>query len=45
MFPYGDKLGAEERWAVIAYVRALQRARLGTVSEVPADHKQELGIK
>ena len=32
-------------WAVIAYVRALQRAQIGTVSDVPDDRKGELGIK
>ena len=45
MNPYGDKLKAPDRWAVIAYVRALQRAQQGTVADVPADHKAELGIK
>jgi len=45
MNPYADKLKAPDRWAVIAYVRALQRAQQGTVADVPADHKAELGIK
>lgn len=35
MLPYGDKLTAEDRWAVIAYVRALQLARLGKVEDLP----------
>ena len=37
MLPYADKLEPSDRWAVIAYVRALQRARLATKDEVPAD--------
>jgi mono/diheme cytochrome c family protein len=45
MGAYADKLSAEERWAVIAYVRALQRAQTGTINDVPASHKSELGIK
>jgi mono/diheme cytochrome c family protein len=45
MNPYADKLLPADRWAVIAYVRALQRAQTGTVADVPDDHKQELGIK
>jgi mono/diheme cytochrome c family protein len=45
MLSYADKLSADERWAVIAYVRALQRAQTGTVNDVPASHKSELGIK
>jgi mono/diheme cytochrome c family protein len=45
MNPYADKLAPEDRWAVIAYVRALQRAQFGTVADVPADHRAELGLK
>ena len=45
MMAYGDKLTPGDRWAVIAYVRALQRARLGTAADVPEAHKAELGIK
>ena len=45
MNPYGDKLSPRDRWAVIAYLRALQRAQTGTLADVPADHRPELGIK
>lgn len=45
MLSYADKLSAEDRWAVVAYVRALQRAAHATVADVPAGHKSELGIK
>lgn len=45
MLSYADKLTAEQRWAVIAYVRALQRAQMGIPADVPAAHKSELGIK
>ena len=44
MLSYADKLTPNERWAVIAYVRALQRAQTGTVADVPAANKSELGI-
>lgn len=44
MQPYGDKLSTEDRWAVIAYVRALQRAQLGTSGDVPAADKAKLGL-
>jgi hypothetical protein len=44
MASYADKLSPEDRWAVIAYVRALQRARLGTAADVPADHQTGLGL-
>lgn len=45
MLPYADKILPEDRWAVVAYVRALQRAQLGTAKDVPPAHKSELGIK
>jgi mono/diheme cytochrome c family protein len=45
MFPYADKLVPEDRWAVVAYVRALQRAQNSRVEDVEANHKSELGIK
>lgn len=32
---YADKLDPEERWAVIAYLRALQITRLGALDDVP----------
>ena len=39
MMPYADKLSPDDRWAVIAYVRALQRARHATIADVPADER------
>jgi mono/diheme cytochrome c family protein len=44
MLSYADKLAPEDRWAVIAYVRALQRAQQGSAADVPAEHKAELDI-
>ncbi len=36
----------EDRWAVILYVRALQRAQTGTAADVTTDAgKQTLGLK
>lgn len=45
MMPYADKVVPEDRWAIIAYIRALQRARNATVADVPVAHKTELGLK
>ena len=42
MFPYASQISIEDRWAVVAYVRALQRSRLGLVDEVPAQLKAGL---
>ncbi|MGH7957388.1 MAG: c-type cytochrome [Opitutaceae bacterium] len=46
MLPYADKLSPEDRWAVVAYMRALQRAQQGTPADVtdPAA-KSSLGIQ
>ena len=46
MLPYADKLLPEERWAVILYVRALQRAQTGTAADVvDASAKKSLGLQ
>ncbi|MGA3008360.1 MAG: cytochrome c [Opitutaceae bacterium] len=45
MLSYADKLAPTDRWAVIAYVRALERARGGAAADVPPEHRQELGLK
>lgn len=44
MGSYADKLSPEERWAVIAYVRALQRSQNAQIEDVPAEHRSELGL-
>lgn len=46
MLSYADKLLPEERWAVVLYVRALQRAQLGTAADVAdAAAKKSLGLQ
>lgn len=46
MLPYADKLTPEDRWAVVAYVRALQRAQQGRPADVAdASARQTLGIQ
>ena len=42
---YGDKLEAQDRWAVVAYVRALQRASHASAADVPEAAKNQLGLK
>lgn len=39
MGAYGPLMSAGDRWAVIAYVRALQLSTLGTVDDLPADQQ------
>lgn len=42
MLAYGGAVPIPDRWAIIAYVRALQRAQLATLEDVPADVKPQL---
>jgi mono/diheme cytochrome c family protein len=42
MAPYGANVTVEDRWAVIAYVRALQRSQLATVQDVPEPYRSQL---
>jgi mono/diheme cytochrome c family protein len=45
MLPYADKITPEDRWAVVTYVRALQRAQQGTVADVAdAAGRKALGL-
>ena len=46
MQTYADKLLPEDRWAVILYVRALQRAQTGTAADVvDAAARKTLGLQ
>jgi mono/diheme cytochrome c family protein len=46
MLPYADKLEPADRWAVVAYIRALQRTQQGTATDVTdAAARQTLGIQ
>jgi mono/diheme cytochrome c family protein len=42
MMAYGPNLVVADRWAVIAYLRALQRSQNGTINDVPPEHRAEL---
>ncbi|MFA6544431.1 MAG: cytochrome c [Limisphaerales bacterium] len=39
---YASNIEINDRWAIVAYVRALQRARLATLDEVPAADRASL---
>ena len=43
MPPYGPQIPVDDRWAIVAYVRALQRSQHATLADVPAAHRPELG--
>jgi hypothetical protein len=42
MLGYGNAIKPEDRWAIICYLRALQRSQHASVNDVPADLKKEL---
>ena len=42
MLSYADKLSSDDRWAVIAYVRALQRSQHATIDDVPLEKRGDL---
>lgn len=44
MMGYGDKLTVRERWAVVAYVRALQKAYNASEADLTPQQRQELGL-
>jgi len=39
---YRFQIPERDRWAIVAYIRALQRATSGTIEDVPADLRNEL---
>jgi mono/diheme cytochrome c family protein len=39
---YGSQIDTEDRWAIVAYVRALQRAQHANVDDVPADQRDQI---
>jgi mono/diheme cytochrome c family protein len=42
MGPYGPNVVVEDRWAIIAYLRALQLARVGTTNDLPQAQRAAL---
>ncbi len=44
MYPYKDKLSVEDRWNVVLYLRALQRAANGSSADLTPAVKEELGL-
>ena len=42
MYSFAERVAPGDRWAIAAYIRALQRARAGTAADVPAEQKAAL---
>lgn len=41
---YGQKIPVMDRWAIVAYIRALQRSQNASPNDLPADVRSRLGI-
>ncbi len=39
---YGRQIPAEDRWAIVAYVRALQRSQKASLDDVPVEKRSAL---
>ena len=42
MYPYADRVDPADRWAITAYIRALQASASAQVADVPPDKRQAL---
>jgi mono/diheme cytochrome c family protein len=42
MMAYGDKVTVKDRWAIIAYIRALQKSQYARMEDVPEDQRAAL---
>ncbi len=42
MASYASRISHQDRWAIVAYVRALQLSQNATLAEVPAEKRSEL---
>lgn len=45
MGDYGDQVPVDDRWAIVAYIRALQLSRDASLNDVPADARGQLGVQ
>jgi mono/diheme cytochrome c family protein len=45
MMAYGPNVTVADRWAIIAYLRALERSQNATAADVPEEHRTELEKK
>ena len=42
MYPYADRISPHDRWAIVAYIRALQLSENAVVSDLPEDDRKKL---
>ena len=42
MYPYGYRVMPRDRWAIVAYIRALQLSRQASINDVPETEREKL---
>ena len=42
MYPYSDRVKPADRWAIVAYIRALQASASASPSDVPPEKRSAL---
>jgi hypothetical protein len=42
MYSYGSRVEPQDRWAIVAYIRALQLSQHATTNEAPPDERAKL---
>lgn len=45
MYPYNQKLSAEDRWTIAAYIRALQLSQNAAPDDMPSEQQQTQGME
>lgn len=44
MGPYESQIGVHDRWAIVAYVKALQRSQHAKIEDLPPDQRENLPV-
>lgn len=42
MYSYADRVAPDDRWAIVAYIRALQLSQNARIADVPPEHRADL---
>lgn len=45
MYAHGDRVGPRDRWAIVAYIRALQLSRRAALTDVPEQERARLATE
>ena len=45
MYGHGDRVQPRDRWAIVAYVRALQLSQHATLDDMPPDEQARLALE